>query len=148
MLRFFISLVTWTDITLYNRAMRELTFIKLGGSLITDKTRPYTPRLDVLQLLAYEILDAQRATPGLPIVLGHGSGSFGHTAAKKHGTRQGVASPEGWQGFNEVWWQGRQWSVTSYGLEQRSGNYVIERARLCEQHKAADQHGNPCRRRH
>ncbi|PKN91785.1 MAG: uridylate kinase [Chloroflexi bacterium HGW-Chloroflexi-6] len=108
MLRFYISLATGTDITLYNRAMRELTFIKLGGSLITDKTRPYTARLDVLQRLASEILDARRATPGLPIVLGHGSGSFGHTAAKKHGTRQGVASPQGWQGFNEVWWQASQ----------------------------------------
>ncbi len=85
--------------------MTELIFLKLGGSLITDKTRPYTPRLDVLAHLAAEIADARRTTPGLSLVLGHGSGSFGHTAAKKHGTRQGVASPEAWQGFAEVWWQ-------------------------------------------
>lgn len=85
--------------------MSEIIFLKLGGSLITDKTRPYTPRLDVLSRLAAEIADTRRTTPGLSLVLGHGSGSFGHTAAKKHGTREGVASPEGWQGFTEVWMQ-------------------------------------------
>ncbi|MCG2786156.1 MAG: isopentenyl phosphate kinase family protein [Anaerolineae bacterium] len=88
--------------------MPELIFLKLGGSLITDKTRPYTPRLDVLKRLALEIADAQHTTPGLSLVLGHGSGSFGHTAAKKHGTRQGVASAQAWQGFTEVWWQASQ----------------------------------------
>lgn len=85
--------------------MSEIIFLKLGGSLITDKTQPYTPRLDVLARLAAEIADARRATPSLSLVLGHGSGSFGHTAAKKHGTREGVTSAEEWQGFTEVWWQ-------------------------------------------
>ncbi len=88
--------------------MRELIFIKLGGSLITDKTRPYTPRLDVLKRLATEIKSARQAAPDVDIVLGHGSGSFGHTAAKKHGTRQGVSSADGWRGFCEVWWQASQ----------------------------------------
>lgn len=88
--------------------MRELIFIKLGGSLITDKTQPYTPRLDVLKRLAAEIKAAQQAAPDVDIVLGHGSGSFGHTAAKKHGTRQGVSSADGWRGFCEVWWQASQ----------------------------------------
>lgn len=88
--------------------MRELIFIKLGGSLITDKTRPYTPRLDVLKRLAAEIKSARQAAPDVDIVLGHGSGSFGHTAAKKHGTRQGVSSADGWRGFREVWWQASQ----------------------------------------
>jgi len=40
---------------------------------------------------------------GYPI--GHGSGSFGHVAAQKYGTRAGVGSPEGWRGFAEVWWE-------------------------------------------
>lgn len=88
--------------------MSELILLKLGGSLITDKTRPYSPRLDVLKRLAVEIAEARCAAPGLSLVLGHGSGSFGHTAAKKHGTRQGVHSPQGWDGFSEVWWQASQ----------------------------------------
>lgn len=31
-----------------------------------------------------------------------------------------------------VFWQGRQWSVTDYGLEARSGQYPIEAKRLKE----------------
>ena len=34
--------------------------------------------------------------------------------------------------LSEVWWQGRQWSVTSYGLERRNGTYIIEAQRLDE----------------
>ena len=80
-----------------------LTLIKLGGSLITDKTRPHTPRLDVLARLADEIASARRVQPGLRLLLGHGSGSFGHVPAQKYGTRQGVHTPAEWLGFVEVW---------------------------------------------
>jgi len=96
--------------------MTELVFLKLGGSLITDKTQPYTPRLDKLADLAEQIASAQ--TPDLRLVLGHGSGSFGHTAAKQHGTRAGVhTSPlspllqgggKYWRGFAEVHFQAEQ----------------------------------------
>lgn len=79
-----------------------VVFLKLGGSLITDKTRPETPRLDVLRELAREVSAARAEQPELQIVLAHGSGSFGHVAAAKHGTRAGVSSPAGWQGFAEV----------------------------------------------
>jgi isopentenyl phosphate kinase len=81
-----------------------LVFLKLGGSLITDKARPKTPRLDVLERLAGEIAAAGQENPALRMILGHGSGSFGHVAGKKYGTRQGVHSPEQWRGFAEVWW--------------------------------------------
>ncbi|MCX6065672.1 MAG: hypothetical protein NT121_07955, partial [Chloroflexi bacterium] len=64
--------------------MTELVFLKLGGSLITDKTLPYTPRLDKLADLASQIA-AALSTRQLSLVLGHGSGSFGHIAAKKYG---------------------------------------------------------------
>ena len=80
-----------------------ILFLKLGGSLITDKDTPYTPRMDVLKRLAGEIADARKAKPGLRILLGHGSGSFGHTSADRYGTREGVHTPEGWLGFSEVW---------------------------------------------
>jgi isopentenyl phosphate kinase len=88
--------------------MTELIFLKLGGSLITDKETAYTPRLDKLAELANEIASSLR--PGLSLVLGHGSGSFGHAAAKQYGTRDGVAgSPRPyWKGFAEVWFQASQ----------------------------------------
>lgn len=80
-----------------------IQFLKLGGSLITDKTTPRTPRLDIITQISNEIAEAREANPDLNLVLGHGSGSFGHVPAKKYGTRQGVNSPEGWLGFVEVW---------------------------------------------
>lgn len=80
-----------------------LFFLKLGGSLITDKTHPHTARLDVLARLADEIATALDRQPGLRLVLGHGSGSFGHVPARRYGTREGVRTREQWLGFLEVW---------------------------------------------
>ncbi len=77
-------------------------FLKLGGSLITDKSREQTVLPDVLARLAGEIAAALNAHPELRLIVGHGSGSFGHTLAKKYGTRQGVSTPEQWRGFADV----------------------------------------------
>ncbi len=86
----------------YNAGMpSDLVFLKLGGSLITDKGRAHTPRPDVIRRLALEIASARKAAP-LRILIGHGSGSFGHWAAARYGTRQGVRSSEQWAGFAEV----------------------------------------------
>jgi len=79
-----------------------LTFLKLGGSLITDKAHEQSARLDILTRLAREIAQALAARPDLQLIIGHGSGSFGHREAKKYGTRQGVSTPEQWRGFAEV----------------------------------------------
>ena len=79
-----------------------LTFLKLGGSLITDKSTPRTAREAVLARLMAEVAEARRARPELQLVLGHGSGSFGHVEARRHGTRAGVTSPDQWRGFAEV----------------------------------------------
>ena len=83
----------------------RLQFLKLGGSLITDKSKPSTPFPDVISRLAAEIAAFVRNNPGDRLVIGHGSGSFGHFAGKKYNTRQGVYSPEQWLGFAEVWRQ-------------------------------------------
>jgi isopentenyl phosphate kinase len=99
--------------------MKELIFLKLGGSLITDKTQPYTPRLDIIEDVALQISTTLQDHPNLRIVLGHGSGSFGHVAASEYHTRDGFlprASPlihrerdrteeNYWKGFAEVWYQ-------------------------------------------
>lgn len=83
----------------------KLVLLKLGGSLITDKTLPYTPRLETLEDLAAQIAKALRTDPELKLVVGHGSGSFGHEAASRYQTRRGVTGAEGWRGFAEVWYQ-------------------------------------------
>jgi isopentenyl phosphate kinase len=87
------------------KSMYKITLLKLGGSLITDKTLPYTPKLDILEMLSAQIAEVIQTTPTLRLVLGHGSGSFGHTAARQHSTRAGVSTPEQWHGFSEVWFQ-------------------------------------------
>jgi isopentenyl phosphate kinase len=76
--------------------------LKLGGSLITDKTRPYTARLEVLARLAHEIRRGLSQLPNLRLVIGHGSGSFGHWSARPYATREGVRTPDQWQGYAEV----------------------------------------------
>ena len=80
-----------------------MIFLKLGGSLITHKDRPETARPEALARLAGEIAAARAEDPGLRLLLGHGSGSFGHSAAARFGTHRGARSAEDWQGFAEVW---------------------------------------------
>jgi isopentenyl phosphate kinase len=89
-------------------AQTELQFLKLGGSLITDKKRPHTPRLEVLTRVAREIGEALHENPNLKLLIGHGSGSFGHVPARHWGTRQGVTTAEQWWGFVEVWREANQ----------------------------------------
>lgn len=80
-----------------------LQFLKLGGSLITDKATPRTPRLEIIRRLAQEIAEALAHHPEMRLVIGNGAGSFGHIPAKKYNTRQGVYTEEAWRGFAEVW---------------------------------------------
>jgi isopentenyl phosphate kinase len=82
--------------------MSDMIFLKLGGSLLTDKTRREAIRHDTMARLAKEIAEARERQPEIQLVLGHGSGSFGHVAAAKHNTRLGVSSSEQWTGFAEV----------------------------------------------
>ncbi len=77
-------------------------FVKFGGSVITDKTRPETPRLDVIARLAGEVRQALDARPDLPLLLSHGSGSFGHWLGLRYGTRDGVRGREAWVGYAQV----------------------------------------------
>jgi len=67
---------------------QKLILIKLGGSLITDKNKPYTAKLRVISRLAKEIKKALNL--GFKIIVSHGSGSFGHTLARKYGTADGI----------------------------------------------------------
>jgi isopentenyl phosphate kinase len=98
--------------------MKELAFLKLGGSLITDKMKPYTPLLNVMDDLALQIATSLQTQPDMRLVIGHGAGSFGHVAASEYKTRDGYPQPSPlthrerdkteenyWRGFAEVWYQ-------------------------------------------
>ncbi len=76
--------------------------IKLGGSLITDKTRAKSFRRESARRIARQIRRLRELDSGVSIVIGHGSGSFGHFEARKHGTVAGVYSDEERLGFVKV----------------------------------------------
>lgn len=80
--------------------LNELYLVKLGGSVITDKTRPYTLRLEVLDRLLEEVSTAFR--DGLRIVLGHGGGSFPHVSASMYSTHKGFINRESRLGMAKV----------------------------------------------
>lgn len=71
----------------------SLVLVKLGGSLITDKTSPRTAREDVIRRLAEEIAEARREL-SVQLIVGHGSGSFGHAAASRYDLRGTIATDE------------------------------------------------------
>ncbi len=82
--------------------MAEMVLLKLGGSLITDKRLSQTPRHEVIRRVATEIREALQESAGLQLILGHGSGSFGHPIANKYGVQAGLAGREGWWGYAET----------------------------------------------
>lgn len=53
--------------------------VKLGGSVITDKRKPFTIKRSVIKRLARELKDVKGS-----LVIVHGGGSFGHPLALKY----------------------------------------------------------------
>jgi len=100
-------------------------FLKLGGSLITDKTLPRTALHATIARLAGEIHAAQVANPALKLIIGHGSGSFGHIPADTYKTRAGVTTPGEWQGFLDVWRQARDLNQIMVEILSDAGIPVI-----------------------
>ena len=78
--------------------MNNLILIKLGGSLITDKKKPFTPRHDVIKRLAREIHEAKQEKK-LKIIVGHGGGSFPHKPAKDYHTNEGIINKDSFKGI-------------------------------------------------
>lgn len=82
--------------------MPSLTFLKLGGSLITDKRTVGQFHAETMRRAADEIAAFCQANPTERLLIGHGSGSFGHVAAEKYGTAGGVHTAADWRGFAQV----------------------------------------------
>jgi isopentenyl phosphate kinase len=69
---------------------RPFVLVKMGGSLITDKKRSGVARIAAIRRLAREIATLA-ANPRAPrLLIGHGSGSFGHPAAARGGLVAGA----------------------------------------------------------
>lgn len=74
--------------------------IKIGGSLITDKNKPFSLKKQALKTICREIKKAQDS--GKQLVVGHGAGSFAHIPAKKYQTHKGITGQESLRGIAEV----------------------------------------------
>ena len=72
---------------------KPLIFIKLGGSVITNKEVPESVRYDVLDRIISEVAQA-RKEKNLTIILGNGAGSFAHMHASQYRTMEGFISPQ------------------------------------------------------
>ena len=66
--------------------MARAIVAKLGGSVITDKSKPFSYRPDVASALSEEIASSDQK-----VVVVHGGGSFGHVVAKQHGISSDAA---------------------------------------------------------
>lgn len=82
--------------------MRGVVLLKLGGSLLTDKAREDTDHPELIQRLAREIAGALAGPQPPLLVVGHGSGSFGHAAAARSGIARGLGAPERLRGVVET----------------------------------------------
>ncbi len=67
---------------------KSVTLIKLGGSVITDKSIPNSVRWETLRRLVTEVKQAAQKTNEY-LVVGHGSGSFAHVPATRYRTAEG-----------------------------------------------------------
>ncbi|RZN42904.1 MAG: isopentenyl phosphate kinase family protein [Methanosarcinales archaeon] len=73
-----------------------LTILKLGGSILTEKTDTPTPKTAAIRRCAREIAGsiprASQGGVGGPLIIIHGAGSFGHPQAKEHSTPSGFTN--------------------------------------------------------
>ncbi len=79
---------------------KDLVIIKLGGSVISDKTKPFSLRINVLEEFSKEISEINNI--GYKIIIVHGGGSFGHPIAKKFDVNKGYKGKIGLKGFIET----------------------------------------------
>lgn len=78
---------------------KNLIILKLGGSLLTDKSKPYTLRPGILEKIAKQVLEFRQKNPQQDLIIINGNGSFGHTTAKKYDLHNGFYNPDDQLGF-------------------------------------------------
>ena len=70
--------------------MRKMVrILKIGGSVLTDKTKLESPRMETIEQIVAEVASCSSG-----LVLVHGAGSFGHIHADKYNLRERF-DPEG-----------------------------------------------------
>jgi len=90
--------------------------VKLGGSVITDKSRVTTLRPAPLRRLAAEIAKAEQET-----IVVHGAGSFGHVKAAKHRLHEGYLEDDQLAAVSEVQRDVRQLNLAVVDALRKAG---------------------------
>lgn len=72
--------------------MKDLILVKLGGSVITDKSKSYTARIFEIKKLAKKIKNFKNKNTDL--IIGHGAGSFAHVPAAKYQIQKGLINKD------------------------------------------------------
>ncbi|MCJ7424412.1 isopentenyl phosphate kinase [Candidatus Bathyarchaeota archaeon] len=80
---------------------KNVVMIKLGGSVITDKSREFTSRNEVIDRLAREI-HCFVGRSRTKLIVAHGGGSFPHVYAKQYKIHLGGYSNETAEGVSRV----------------------------------------------
>jgi isopentenyl phosphate kinase len=76
----------------------RVTILKIGGSVITEKSEELTPRTQDINRLAEEIKNASVQS----LIIVHGGGSFGHPLAQKYSISSGFKERDQQIGFAET----------------------------------------------
>jgi len=84
-----------------NKAVSSIVLVKIGGSLITDKNKPFKVNKKALENIASEVKKTIEKS-GKQVIIGHGGGSFPHVPAKKYQTHKGVINDKSYRGIVEV----------------------------------------------
>jgi isopentenyl phosphate kinase len=73
---------------------KQAVFIKLGGSLITDKSKPMTAQAQAIRQIAEELGNCYRDFPDYHWFIGNGAGSYGHYAVQQTGWQKKTNNPQ------------------------------------------------------
>ncbi|RLE72192.1 MAG: uridylate kinase [Thermoprotei archaeon] len=78
---------------------KKLIFVKLGGSLITEKRTMYTINYNAIKRIAKEIKEAIDTNQNMSLLIGHGGGSFPHPIANIFKISEGFIQKDSVRGF-------------------------------------------------
>jgi isopentenyl phosphate kinase len=78
--------------------MKNLILVKLGGSVITDKSKPFTARISAIIRLG-KYIKKKYINKTTDLIIGHGAGSFAHIPAAKYQIQKGIVNKDSIWGF-------------------------------------------------
>lgn len=79
--------------------MRPLVIVKLGGSMITFKDKPFTPNIQAIDEVSRQVSELRDE---YLFILVHGGGSYGHVVASEYRVAEGFFHPDQLLGLTKV----------------------------------------------